>query len=71
MKPIEKPMYHAKIEAHDLSHITTEPEWLVVVKAETLQQCADGVCLAVCMEEVRLLNGYAITVTYLKENDGH
>jgi hypothetical protein len=57
-------MYHARIESHDLRRISTDPQLLVTVKAETLQQCTEGVCSAICMEEVRLLNGYAITVTY-------
>lgn len=64
-------MYEAKIEAINLRQIEFEPEIIFTIKnTKNLSELAETVSMMVCGENVRLLNGYDIVVTYSKREDG-
>ena len=67
----DETLYEAKIEAINLRRIESEPEIITTIKnVETLSELAETVSVVVCGENVRLLNGYDLVVTYKKVDDG-
>jgi hypothetical protein len=65
-------MYSARIEAINLRQIEFEPDLITTIKnVKNLSELAETVSVIVCGENVRLLNGYDLVVTYKRVDDGH
>ena len=58
--------FHARAEAHDLNHISTEPKKIIDLDNVSLSQIIEDVKAVLSGHSYLLYGGYAITVTYTK-----
>lgn len=62
-------LYKASVEVHDLRHIDTEPPRIVIIKQADFIELTKSVGNVIRDNIPRLHGGFAITVTYTKENN--